>query len=129
MSLITGNSERAKFGYLRELALEQITALETDDLIAFDRILGAKRSIIESMRDTPSLLAADPTLLGVVTQIQDADKMAHKLLYRKVGRIMREMDALNRQKKARGAYGVDRAAAKRTIGFLPDTPSYLDAVL
>ena len=129
MSLTTGNSERAKFGYLMELALEQITALETDDLIAFDRILGAKRSIIQSMHDTPSLLAADPTLEGIVVQIQDADKMAQKLLYRKVGRIMREMDALNRQKKARGAYREDRANANRTIGLLPDTPSYLDAVL
>lgn len=129
MSLATGNSERAKFGYLMDLALEQITALETDDLIAFDRILGAKRSIIESMRDTPSLLAADPTLEGIVIQIQDADKMAQKLLYRKVGRIMREMDTLNRQKKARGAYDADRISTKRTIGFLPDTPSYLDAVL
>ena len=129
MSLTAGNSERAKFGYLRELALEQITALETDDLIAFDRIVGAKRTIVESMCDTPSLLAADPTLLGVVMQIQDADKMAHKLLYRKVGRIMREMAALNRQKKARGAYDADRGTTQRTIGFLPDVPSYLDAAL
>lgn len=129
MSLATGNSERAKFGYLMELAQEQITALETDDLIAFDRILGAKRAIIESMHDTRSLLAADPTLEGVVAHIQDADKMAQKLLYRKVGRIMREMDSLNRQKKAHGAYGADRPPAKRIIGFLPDTPSYLDAAL
>jgi len=127
MSLATGNAERAKFGYLLELAQEQVAALETDDLYAFDRILSAKRTIIESMHDTRSLLAADPTLEGVVARIQDADKMAQKLLYRKVGRIMREMDTLNRQKKARGAYESDNSPAKRSIGFLPDTPSYLDA--
>lgn len=127
MSLATGNAERAKFGYLLELALEQVTVLETDDLYGFDRILAAKRVIIESLHDTPSLIAADPTLEGVVARIQDADKLAQKLLYRKVGRIMREMDTLNQQKKARGAYTDNSPPAKRVIGFLPDTPSYLDA--
>ncbi len=127
MSLATGNAERAKFGYLLELAQDQVAALETDDLYGFDRILAAKRAIIESMHDTRSLMAADPTLEGVVARIQDADKLAQKLLYRKVGRIMREMDLLNRQKKARGAYGAETSPAKRAIGLLPDTPAYLDA--
>ena len=129
MSLATGNAERAKFGYLLELAQDQLSALETDDLFGFDRILAAKRAIIESMRDTRSLMAADPTLEGVVARIQDADKLAQKLLYRKVGRIMREMDTLNKQKKARSAYEAEPFGIKRTIGFLPDTPRYLDAKL
>ena len=129
MSLATGNAERAKFGYLLELAQDQVTALETDDLYGFDRILAAKRTIIESLHDTRSLMAADPTLEGVVARIQDADKLAQKLLYRKVGRIMREMDTLNRQQKARSAYGDSASPAKRAIGFLPDTPTYMDAKL
>ncbi len=127
MSVSTGSTERAKFGYLLDLSQEQITALECDDLFAFDRILAAKRTVTESLRDARAVLDADPTLLSVVTRIQDADKMAQRLLYRKVGRIMREMNELNHQKKARGAYRTSngRAAAK-PIGFLPDTPSYLD---
>ena len=127
MSLATGNAERAKFEYLLELAQDQVTALETDDLYGFDRILAAKRTIIESLHDTRSLMAADPTLEGVVARIQDADKLAQKLLYRKVGRIMREMDTLNRQQKAHSAYGDTVSPAKRAIGFLPDTPTYMDA--
>ncbi len=127
MSSATGNTERAKFGFLLELSQEQIRALECDDMFAFDRILAAKRTVIESMNDAQAVLSADPTLVSVVTRIQDADKMAQRLLYRKVGRVMREMNELNQQKKARGAYppSGQRAAAK-PIGFLPDTPSYLD---
>jgi len=127
MSITAGNTERAKFGYLLALSQEQVQALECDDLFAFDRILAAKRTVTESMHNAQAVLAADPTLVSVVTRIQDADKMAQRLLYRKVGRIMREMNELNQQKKARGAYrgGAGRAAAK-PIGFLPDAPSYLD---
>jgi len=127
MSLATGGTERAKFGYLLDLSREQIQALECDDMFAFDRILAAKRTLIESLRDARGVFAADPTLASVVTQIQDADKMAQKLLYRKVGRIMREMNELNQQKKARGAYRTTPSReGTKPLGFLPDTPSYLD---
>lgn len=127
MSIATGNTERAKFGFLLELSQEQVQALECDDLFAFDRILAAKRTIIESLNDARSVMAADPTLATVVTRIQDADKMAQRLLYRKVGRIMREMNELNQQKKARGAYRSSSGReATKPIGLLPDTPSYMD---
>jgi len=127
MSSATGNTERAKFGFLLELSQEQIQALECDDMFAFDRILAAKRTVIESLNDARSLMSADPTLATVVTRIQDADKMAQRLLYRKVGRVMREMNELNQQKKARGAYGpTSRLEPGKPIGFLPDTPSYMD---
>ena len=131
MSAATGNTERAKFGYLLDLSREQVQALECEDMFAFDRILAAKKTVVESMKDPRGVLAADPTLAAVVTRIQDADKMAQRLLYRKVGRIMREMNELNQQKKARGAYGyagafAARRAASRPIGLLPDTASYLD---
>ena len=127
MSVFTGSTERAKFGYLLDLSHEQIKALECDDLFAFDRIVAAKQTVTESLRDARVVLAADPTLHSVVERIQDADKMAQRLLYRKVGRIMRELSELNQQAKARGAYNkTGRKAAARPIGFLPDTPSYLD---
>ncbi len=126
MTLAAGNTERAKFGYLLELSHEQIQALESDDFFAFDRILAAKRTLIESLTDGRALMASDPTLAGVVARIQDADKMAQKLLYRKVGRIMREMNELNRQKKVREAYQTGAKHPTRPIGFLPDTPSYVD---
>lgn len=127
MSTAAGNTERAKFGYLLDLSQEQIQALECDDLFAFDRILAAKKTVIESMHNAQAVMAADPTLASVVTRIQDADKMAQRLLYRKVGRIMREMNELNQQKKARGAYrSTPGRMAAKPVGFLPDTPSYLD---
>ena len=127
MSTAAGNTERAKFGFLLELSQEQIQALESDDMFAFDRILAAKRTLIESLTEGRALMAADPTLASVVTRIQDADKMASRLLYRKVGRIMREMNELNQQKKARGAYAARGGGeAARPLGFLPDTPSYMD---
>jgi len=126
MSTAAANTERAKFGYLLELSQEQVQALECDDMFAFDRILAAKRIIIESLTDVRSTMAADPTLTGVVTRIQDADKMAQRLLYRKVGQVMRQMDELNRQEKARGAYQTKAAPQRRPLGLLPDTPSYVD---
>lgn len=127
MSNAAGNTDRAKLTYLLNLSQEQVQALGCDDMFAFDRILAAKRTVIESLNDARGLLAADPTLASVVTRIQDADKMAQRLLYRKVGRIMREMNELNQQKKARGAYrNATGDEAARPIGFLPDTPSYLD---
>ena len=121
-------TERAKFGYLLDLAKDQIQALESDDMFAFDRILAAKRTLIESLSDARATCAADPTLAGVVSRIHDADKMAQRLLYRKVGRIMREMNELNQQKKARGAYSPTSHPA-RAASFRPDTPSYMDLKL
>ncbi len=53
MTMAAGNPERAKFGYLLDLAQEQIQALESDDMFAFDRILAAKHSLIASLRDPP----------------------------------------------------------------------------
>ncbi len=126
MTMATGGTERAKFGYLLDLAQEQIQALEDDDMFAFDRILAAKRSLIASLRDPRAQIAADPTLAGVVSRIQDADKLAQRLLYRKVGRIMREMNELNQRKKTRDAYQAAPTRLAKPLGFLPDTPSYLD---
>ena len=60
MTLAAGNTERAKFGYLLELSQEQIQALESDDMYAFDRILAAKRTLIESLSNARGLMAADP---------------------------------------------------------------------
>ena len=60
MSITAGNTERAKFGYLLALSQEQVQALECDDLFAFDRILAAKRTVIESMHNAQSVLAAEP---------------------------------------------------------------------
>lgn len=104
MSLASANSEREKFDYLLQLAQEQIKALEADDMYGFDRILAARKTIIDSLVDAPGQLAADSTLQSVVTNIQDCDKSAQRLLYRKVGRIMRAMSELHQAKKARRAY-------------------------
>lgn len=126
MSPAIDTAERAKLDYLLELALEQVQALEREDMCGFDRILCAKRGIIESMRDTCRLMAHDPTLEGVIASIKDADLAARKLLYLRMGQIMREMDTLNSKKKARNAYSSDRTPTKRIRASLPDSSSYLD---
>lgn len=127
MSLATRNAERTKFKRLLELSSQQIMALESDDMLGFDEILAAKRTLIESLHDAKGILSADPTLESVVSRIQDADKVAQKLLFRKVGQIMREMNNLNQQEKARGAYARERAKTPpKPIGFLPDTPMFMD---
>ena len=120
-------TEVAKFDYLLQLAHAQIEALESDDLFAFDRILVAKRQLIESLTDAHSLVNADPALATMVARIQDADKAAQRLLYRKVGKIMREMSEINLQKKARGAYTQSvPQITSHPIGFLSNTPRYMD---
>ena len=92
-------TERAKYGYLLQLAQDQIQALESDDLFAFDRILAAKRALIEGLVDARSLVSADPVLRKQAPQIQELDETAQRLLYRKVGRIMREMAELQQFKR------------------------------
>ena len=125
MSLATNSAERAKYGYLLQLAREQIQALESDDLFAFDRILAAKRALIESLRDARALVASDPVLGKQVTQIQEMDAAAQRLLYRKVGKIMREMSELQQFKKARRAYA-PAAPRPARLRLAPDSPSLLD---
>ena len=127
MSLATRNAERTKFKRLLALSHQQIQALESDDMLSFDQILIAKRTLIESLQDARGLLAMDPSLETVIARIQDADKVAQRLLYRKVGQIMREMNTLNQQEKARGAYRREPpTACAKPIGFLPDTPMFMD---
>ena len=126
MSLTTRTSDLKKFKTLLELAQQQIAALDADDMPAFDTILAKKRTLIESLQDAHGLLDADPSLATVVARIQDADRAAQRLLYRKVGLIMREMNSLNQQEKARGAYRSERPSAPKPVGFLPDTPMFMD---
>lgn len=124
MSVASGTTERAKYGYLLQLSQDQIQALESDDLYAFDRILAAKRRLIESLVDARSMLAADPTLVTIVQRIQDSDKSAQRLLYRKVGAIMRQMSELQQQTKARRVY---QQAYPASPGLLPpSTPRFVD---
>ncbi|MGI4791429.1 MAG: hypothetical protein ACRYFS_21585 [Janthinobacterium lividum] len=127
MSLASRNAEHAKFKRLLELASQQIKALEASDMLVFDEILAAKRTLIESLQDARGTLTADPTLEAVVSRIQDADKVAQRLLFQKVGQIMREMNSLNQQEKARGAYGREKPTPiAKPIGFLPDTSMFMD---
>ncbi len=127
MSLATNSAERAKFGYLLQLAHEQIKALEMGDMNAFDRILAAKRSLITGLTNAREMIEADSTLEGVVIQIQECDQTAQRLLYRKTGRIMRELSELQQAKKARRAYYKSaQAAPRRAYPFQPDTPRFID---
>ncbi len=127
MSLAARSAERATLKRLLELALSQVGALEADDLPAFDAILTEKRTLTQSLKNGPAILVADPSLETLVARIQDADKAAQRLLYQKVGIVMREINRVNRQEQARGAYHQAKpSAAPKPIGFLPDTPRFMD---
>ena len=127
VTLVSGDSQRCNFTYLLHLAQEQVRALETDDLNGFDRILAAKRTIIASFPDAARQVAADPVLAGIVRQIQDCDKAAQRLLYGRIGRVMRTLSELEQSKKARRAYGKAPASAPALPWRLaPDTPQFLD---
>lgn len=127
MSLTTGGAERAKYGYLLQLSQDQIQALESDDLYGFDRILAAKRTLIESLRDARGLIAGDPALATIVQHIQDSDKAAQRLLYRKVGAIMRQMSELQQQTKARRAYQQSAGRGASPVAqFAPSAPRFVD---
>lgn len=104
MSFAATGSDREKFDFLLQLSLEQIRALEADDMNAFDHILAAKNTVTHSFQDARALVASDSTLTSVILHIQDADKTAQRLLYRKTGRIMRQLTEIGQQKRARHAY-------------------------
>jgi len=124
MSLSMTGSDRDKFFYLLQLSSEQIRALEADDMFAFDRILAAKDAVIASFHDARAMAASDASLGTVIQQIQDADQAAQRLLYRKTGRIMRELTEIRRQHKARQAYQAPQSAPS---GASPtDTPRFVD---
>lgn len=127
MSLASHSADRAKFGYLLQLAQEQIKALEMGDMDAFKRILAAKRTLINGLTNAHAMIQADPSLAGVATQIQECDQAALRLLYRKTGRIMRELSELQQAKKARRAYFKSaQAAPRRAYPFQADTPRFID---
>jgi len=127
MSLAARNAERSTLKRLLELSQQQMNILEADDLLAFDVILAEKRTLIETLKNGPAILAADPSLETLVARIQDADKAAQRLLYQKVGQVMREMNRVNRQQQARGAYHEAKpSASPKPLGFLPDTPMFMD---
>lgn len=124
---VSGDTQRCKFSYLLHLAQEQVRALETGDMNAFDRILAAKGTIIAAFPDAGRQVAADPALAGVVRQIQDCDKAAQRLLYARIGRVMRTLSELDQSKKARRAYGKTSPSTPALPWRLtPDTPQFLD---
>ena len=128
MSLTARNDERAKFRSLLSLAQSQIAALDADDMLRFDEILTEKRILIESLVASRGSITEDAALESLVSRIEDADRAAQRLLYAKVGVIMREMNRVNRQEKARGAYHREASTpVHRPLGFLPDTPMFVDA--
>ncbi|MDQ2686524.1 MAG: hypothetical protein M3Y28_01510 [Armatimonadota bacterium] len=127
VTLVSSDSQRCKFTYLLNLAQEQVRALETDDFNAFDRILAAKKTLIAAFPDAARQIAADPALAGVVRQIQDCDKAAQRLLYARIGRVMRTLSELEQSKKARRAYGKPPASTPTLPWRLaPDTSQFLD---
>lgn len=124
MSTASAATERAKLTYILDLSRDQIQALEADDFSAFDRILAAKRSLIGGLTETRHLVATDPALASVVTAIRDADGMAQRLLYRKVGRVMREINEMNQYKRARGAYASRLSPYPASLS--PDASRFMD---
>lgn len=129
MSLTAYKSERDKYYDLLKLSQDQITALETDDMFEFDRILAAKDSIIKSMGNPTSLLESDPGLASVATQIQERDKTAQRLLFEKLGRLKRQMADLKQSQLAKNAYNRttrSHASLSAVMAVPPDAAKLMD---
>ncbi len=127
MSLARRLADRQKLTRLLELTLQQVSALETDDMARFDALLAERQVLVDGFaagRD--SFSAEHGASETLVARIQDADKAAQCLLYQQAGKVMREMNRLRQQEKARGAYFQGRSVPARPIGFLPDTPAFMD---
>lgn len=124
MSLAASGSDREKFDFLLQLSLEQVRALEADDMTAFDHILAAKDALVASFHDARALVASDSTLAHVISHIQDADKSAQRLLYRKTGRIMRQLTEIRLQQRARHAY--QSPGGVRADTPPPQAPRFVD---
>jgi len=124
MPLAATGSDREKLDFLLQLSLEQVRALEADDMNAFDHILAAKSAVINSFQDARALADSDSSLAGVILHIQDADKAAQRLLYSKTGRIMRQLTELGQQKRARHAY--QSPGGVRADASPPETSRFVD---
>lgn len=127
MSLAAHATEREKYYHLRQLAQDQIKALEMDDLFEFDRIMAEKDEVIRSMGSTDGLLEADPALAGVCTEIKDRDKTAMRLLFDRLGRLKRQISELNQYQTARNAYNnVAKSTSEQGRVFANDAPRFVD---
>ena len=63
----------------------------------------------------------------IADQIQECDHSAQRLLYRKVGRIMRALSELQQARKARRAYVTGGSSATPGASpFRPGTPRFID---
>ncbi len=124
MSPTATGSDREKFDSLLQLSLEQVRALEADDMNAFDHILAAKNALVGSFQDARALVASDSALAGIIGHIQEADKTAQRLLYHKTGRIMRQLTEIGQQKRARHAY--QSPGGVRADAPPPDASRFLD---
>jgi len=127
MSAASTLNERAKYTYLLHLSNEQVRALKLGDIPTFDRILAAKRAIIESLVEARNMVKNDPSLMTVVDQIRLNDQAAEKLLYRKIGYIRRQLTDIHQFTRARRAYGRNSARIT-TAPFVidEDTPRFFD---
>jgi hypothetical protein len=126
MALTSTFNERTKYEYLLQLSHEQVRALKLGDIPTFDRILAAKRAIIDTLVDMKNLVRNDPTVRTVVEQIVQNDHTAERLLYRKIGYIRRQLSEIHQFKKARRAYGRTIRAKTVPFGVDENTPRFLD---
>ncbi|MDR3707237.1 MAG: hypothetical protein P4L33_02975 [Capsulimonadaceae bacterium] len=104
MAITRNLSERAKYTYLLQLSQEQIRAIERNDMHAFDQILLAKGSIIESLADPAELIKADPSLETIIERLKASEIEAQEKLNVLLNEIKTKLNTAQSYKQARHAY-------------------------
>jgi len=127
MSIAGSLSERAKYTYLLHLCREQIRVVSLGDMMALDRIMLAKKAIIESLHDPQGLMKKDPSVIPVINQIKQAEVESQTILQERINVVKQKLAAVTKQQTARTAYR-RYPAGTRKLGFTVDqyTPRYID---
>jgi len=95
--------------------------------MALDRIMLAKKSIIENLRDPQGLMKSDPSVVTIVDQIKAAEIESQEILQGRINVVKQKLNEINRQQGARKAYRRYPAGTHR-LGFTVDqyTPRFID---
>ena len=127
MSIGGSLSERAKYTYMLHLCREQIRVVSMGDMLALDRIMLAKKAIIESLNDPQSLMRNDPSVITIIEQIKQAEIESQSALQERMNVVKKKLTEVTKQQGARRAYRRYPASTHR-MGFTVDqyTPRFID---
>lgn len=120
--------ERAKIERLRKLSLEQIDAIEADDMEKVDALLAAKGELIQTISSANLARSLDPEISKMIDQIKRTEAQAQSMLEARLNGIGRKLREIHGKKIARGAYFKFAAIGPGGYDFRRDQsiPKFID---